>query len=108
LALRRSRSAAGNRSIPGPIVLTTGATATAVHGSNNSLYFYWATNGTSTWHKELVAGAGSTFSAPSLGLNSQGTAIATAGPNNSLDFYRATSNASTWRPEVVAGAGSTF
>jgi hypothetical protein len=28
-------------------------------GSQNRLKFYWAVNGTSTWHPETVAGIGS-------------------------------------------------
>ena len=31
----------------------------AIQGPNNSLKFYWAVNGTATWHPETVAGVGS-------------------------------------------------
>jgi hypothetical protein len=32
----------------------------AIQGPRNSLKFYWAVNGTTTWHAETVAGPGST------------------------------------------------
>ena len=38
----------------------------AGHGASNSLRFYWAVNGTSTWHPETVAGKNATYSAPSM------------------------------------------
>jgi hypothetical protein len=35
-----------------------GAVNIAVPGPGNSLRFYWATNGSPTWHGEKVAGPG--------------------------------------------------
>jgi len=50
-----------------PALAATGPAMTVNHGSVNiavqgphdSLRFYWAVNGTSTWHAETVAGPGS-------------------------------------------------
>jgi hypothetical protein len=50
-----------------PALAATGPSMTANHGSvniavpgpNHSLRFYWAVNGTTTWHPETVAGPGS-------------------------------------------------
>jgi hypothetical protein len=55
-----------------------------------------------------VAGAGTTFSAPSIAANISGNGvnIAAEGPSNSLDFYWAINGTATWYPEVVAGADS--
>src|SRR5580698_7389486 len=48
----------------GPSMTVNGnAVNIAIQGPGHSLKFYWATNGTSTWHAETVAGAGSTYSA---------------------------------------------
>ena len=41
----------------------------AIQGPHNSLKFYWAVNGTATWHAETIAGPGTTFSAPSMTVN---------------------------------------
>jgi hypothetical protein len=38
----------------------------AITGPNHSLVFYWTANGTPGWHHEQVAGAGTTYSAPSI------------------------------------------
>jgi hypothetical protein len=68
-----------------------------------------AFNGTSNWGPEVVAGAGTTFSAPSIAANTSGNGvnIAAVGPNESLDFYWAINGTATWHPEVVAGADTT-
>ncbi len=56
-----------------------GSVNIAVPGPNHSLRFYWAVNGTSTWHAETIAGGGSTFSAPSMTVNGNSVNIATVG-----------------------------
>jgi hypothetical protein len=55
---------------PGPSIILNGSTTDiAVQGPNDSLDFYWAYNGGTTWYEETVAGPGTTFSAPSMILN---------------------------------------
>jgi len=78
----------------------------AAAGSLGRLKFYWAINGTSTWHPETVAGAGSTFSAPSMTVNGNAVNISAVGAGNRLKFYWAINGTATWHPETVAGPGS--
>ena len=52
--------------------------------------FYWAANGTTAWHTETVAGAGSTFNWPAMAVNGNSVNIVAQGPDNSLLFYWAT------------------
>ena len=77
----------------------------AAEGPHHSLRFYWAVNGSPTWHAEKVAGAGTTFSAPSMTVNGNSVNIAAEGPNHSLRFYWAVNGSSTWHAEKVAGGG---
>jgi hypothetical protein len=75
-------------------------------GPKDRLRFYWAVNGTATWHPETVAGVGSTFSAPSMTVNHNSVNISAVGPRNRLKFYWAVNGTPTWHPETVAGVGS--
>jgi kumamolisin len=76
-------------------------------GPNNSLVYYWATPG-SNWSGDLVAGNGTTFSAPFVFVRSNGEAdIVAQGPNDSLMYYWAASG-SNWSSVQVAGNGTTF
>ena len=60
----------------------------AVLGPNNSLDFYFNIYASPQWGPNIVAGAGTTYSAPSIAMMANGeTVIAAQGPNNSLDFY---------------------
>jgi hypothetical protein len=50
-----------------PSMITSGNDVSiAFEGANHSLLFFWAVNGTATWHKQTVAGTGTAFSAPSM------------------------------------------
>ena len=77
-------------------------------GPNNSLKFYWADNGFSTWNRETVAGSSTTYSAVSIANDTKGNSVilAAKGAVGSLDFYYAVNGNSTWNSEQVAGAGS--
>jgi hypothetical protein len=75
-------------------------------GPKNRLRFYWAVNGTPTWHPETVAGKGSTFSAPSMTVNGNAVNMSAVGALDSLKFYWAINGTNTWHPETVAGKGS--
>jgi hypothetical protein len=69
------------------------------------LLFYWAINGTSTWHAEAIASTDN-LSAPSMTANNGSVNIAIQGPGTSLRFYWAVNGTATWHPETVAGPGS--
>src|ERR1022692_3741859 len=80
----------------------------AALGPNNSLDFYYNTYGTPAWGLSVVAGAGTTDSAPSIAMMANGeTVIAAQGANNSLDFYYNIYGTPAWNLTVVAGAGTT-
>jgi hypothetical protein len=72
------------------------------------LYFFWNQYGTDNWQPETVAGAGTTFSSPSISVSGDTVIIAAQGPNDSPDFYWQQIGASGWHPEQVAGRGTTF
>ena len=78
----------------------------AIQGPHNSLKFYWAVNGTATWHAETIAGPGTTLSAPSMTVNHNSVNISAMGPGHRLKFYWAVNGTPTWHPETVAGIGS--
>jgi hypothetical protein len=80
----------------------------AVPGPNNSLRFYWATNGSPTWHSEKVAVAGTTYSAAAMIVNGNSVNIAAEGPGHSLRFYWATNGSPTWHAEKVAAGGAGY
>jgi hypothetical protein len=70
--------------------------------AGDSLRFFWAVNGTSTWHPETVAGANTTNSAPSITTDGNDVNIASVGAGDSLRFFWAVNGTSTWHPETVA------
>jgi hypothetical protein len=81
----------------------------AVEGAHHRLLFFWAVNGSATWHKQTVAGTGtafSAFSAPSMTTNGADVNIAAEGANGGLDFYWAVNGTQTWNPEQVAPPGT--
>lgn len=92
------------------VSITTGhkSSQIAAEGPHNTLYFYWQTNSRKPWHKEEVAGRGTTYSAPSLIDNAAGVIIAAEGPHHSLRFYWQDSGKSRWHAEVVAGRNTTY
>jgi hypothetical protein len=75
-------------------------------GPANRLKFYWAFNGTATWHPETVAGVHSTYSAPSMTTNGNSVNISAVGFQDRLKFYWAVNGTATWHPETVAGKGA--
>jgi hypothetical protein len=74
-------------------------------GAGHKLRFYWAVNGTPTWHPETVAGPRSTYSAPSMILDGSIVNITAVGARNSLKFHWAVNGTPTWHHETVAGPG---
>jgi hypothetical protein len=73
----------------------------AAEGASQKLDFYWAVNGTTTWHPEQVAGTGTTHSAPSMTTDGNSVNITARGTGQSLWFYWAVNGSSTWHPEQV-------
>ena len=82
-----------------------GSVNIAIQGLGHSLRFYWAVNGTTTWHPETVAGH-ATATAPSMAVNDNAVNISTVGTANQLKFFWAINGTATWHPETVAGSGS--
>ena len=52
----------------------------AATAPDGSLWFYWATNGTPTWHPEEVAAQGTPASAPAMVASGNAIEIAANGP----------------------------
>ncbi len=91
---------------PPSMTANHGSVNIAIQGPNNSLKFYWAVNGTTTWHAETVAGRNTTYSAPSMTVNGNVVNIAAMGPDHRLRFYWAVNGTppGTRRPSPAATA----
>jgi hypothetical protein len=93
-----------------------GSTVIAVQGPNHSLDFYWApawdwSSAHPSFTEERVAGANTTYSAPTLVVADNHVDIVAEGAHNTLDFYsvRNGQNFSLKTPPTVVGkANSTF
>jgi hypothetical protein len=86
----------------GPSMIQNGNSVNiAAQGPDHTLRFYWAVNGTATWHPETVAGPGTTYSAPSMIQNGNSVNITAQGPAATLRFYWAVNGTATWHPETV-------
>jgi hypothetical protein len=46
------------------------ATEISAIGAGGSLWFYWAYDGTSTWHPQELSGPGTTFASPAMTTSS--------------------------------------
>lgn len=86
--------------------MSGGAVAIAGMGASGRLTFYWAGNGSTTWHAETVAGARTTLSAPSVAASGSDTDISAVSAGQRLKFYWAANGTSAWHAETVAGPGS--
>jgi hypothetical protein len=96
------------RGPPTPCRLAPACAGAGRGSSSHSLLFFWAVNGSSTWHKEKVAGTGTTYSAPSMTTDGSDVNIAAEGAKGSLDFYYAANGSATWNAETVADGNTTF
>jgi hypothetical protein len=75
-------------------------------GRDHTLQFYWSSTG-KTWHRTRVAGAGTTFSGPSLAATSgSGAFIAAEGARHTLQFYWLT--AGRWHRTQIGGDRSAY
>jgi hypothetical protein len=78
----------------------------AAEGPGNSLDFYWAVNGTAAWYAEVVAGSGTTDSAPVIVASDNWVSIAAVnGVGLGLINYMAQDGTSNW---IVDGPPGTF
>jgi hypothetical protein len=84
------------------MTVNNGSVNIAVQGPDDSLLFYWAVTGSSTWHEETVAGADSAASPPSMTVNGNGVNISAVNTANQLLFYWATNGVAGWHAETVA------
>jgi len=81
-------------------------------GPNHTLQYHFATP-SSQWQNVQVAGAGSTYSAPSIFVRAADATgpneadIVAEGPNNSLQYYWATPGGQ-WHHAQIAGPGTTY
>jgi hypothetical protein len=94
-------AAADNYAAPS-ITFNNGDVNIAREGSDTSLQFWWAVNGSSNWTEETVAGAGSTAASPSMTVDGDGVNISTVSTASQLLFYWATNGVAGWHPETVA------
>ena len=79
----------------------------AAEGVDHSLQGYYTPSLTSTWRSGVVAGPGTTYSAPSIAPNGKHVVdIAAQGPAGSLLFYSAHRGSATWAKQNVADAHS--
>jgi hypothetical protein len=78
----------------------------AYEGPSNSLQLYW--HGTGNNGSETVAGAGTTYSAPSIGAGNNSAGVTAEGPSHSLDFYWQSFGNSGWNQESVNSSNSTY
>jgi hypothetical protein len=75
----------------------------SAEGPSNSLDFYWAVNGSPTWNPEIVAGSGTTKSAPVIAASDNWVTIAAVnGIGLGLVSYMAQDGTATWN---VTGNG---
>jgi hypothetical protein len=84
------------------MAVNDGAVTIVAAGAKSRLKFYWAENGSSTWHAETVAGARTTYSAPSVTANGNSANISAVGAGSRLKFYWAVNGTKTWHAETVA------
>jgi hypothetical protein len=78
----------------------------AAEGAGNRLDFYWTANGSSTWTREVVAGAGTTTDAPAVTVtvNNGSVNVAAVNANTVTTMsYWALNGTTTWHPERLPG-----
>jgi hypothetical protein len=74
----------------------------AVEGPGNSLMYYWTTPGSPVYHL-VEAGDGTTYSAPSIYVQTSGEAyLAVQGPGGALRYYTAPPGSQTFSATTIA------
>ena len=77
----------------------------AAQAQDGSLLFYWAQRGTTTWHRDVVAGAHATLAAPSVAASGSSSMITAIGPGNVVTSYFNVNGTDTWQPVRVTAGG---
>jgi hypothetical protein len=75
---------------------------------STGLYYEWQTDGTTTWHKELVASGN--WSPPALTVQSNGNVLIAAvdDDTDTLYFFWQGYQTTTWNPEQVSATGAAY
>jgi surface antigen len=104
-----SGSGPGPDFMPAMVQRPSGETDVAAVGPNNSLVFYYNSQGSGNWGKMVIPGA-QAFSTPNMIQRSPSgeTDIAVQGPSNSLDFYFNAQGSPNWGKSAVAVPGWVF
>jgi hypothetical protein len=99
----------GTLIVPVSIAVNHGALTIATAGGTTAqtqLLFYWAADGSSTWHRETVASSVNNSTAPSITSNDNAANIADITSAGDLEFYWAADGTATWYAEPVPGNGT--
>jgi hypothetical protein len=82
----------------------------AAADTHGDLYFFWQKAGSTTWHKELVANAGTkVYRSPSITWTGSAVAIAAVDKAGDLVYFSQKSGSSKWHYQRVAkGSGGKF
>lgn len=100
--------AVGPAAVPAQAATGVDMVAASTNGGSIGLYYEWQTNGTSTWHKELVASG--LWSEPSMTVQSNGNILITAVSyaTDTLYFFWQGYQTTTWNPEQVSPTGAAW
>jgi serine/threonine-protein kinase len=100
---------AGAVSPPPAAVAKAGTSSViAILGPDHSLDLYSQIVGATGWHRETVAGPGTTYSPPAITQIANSSVIAVQGPDHSLDYYWQQVGGAGWNKEIVAPANTTY
>ena len=78
----------------------------SAQGTGGSILFFWAADGTSTWHPEQVAGPGTMQGTPAMVAGNYTMEIAVTATDGSLRYYWSRDGTSTWHGAQIAPPGS--
>ena len=68
----------------------------AAQGPRGSLLFFWAADGTATWHPEQIAGPGTMQGTPAMTAGNYTMEIALTATDGSLRYYWSYDGTPTW------------
>ena len=74
----------------------------AASGPGDSLMFFWAVDGTNTWHPEQVAGPGTMQGGPAMVAGNYTEEIAVTATDGSLRYYWSWDGTPTWYGAQIA------
>jgi hypothetical protein len=88
------------------MILNGNAVNITAVGFNSVLDYFWASNGSSIWHPETIAGENSAFFSPTMILNGNTVDVTAANGRAGLILYSAVNGSTTWQAQTVAPNGS--